>query len=664
MDFVASAALNRHGADEGEAEPSRELLEEETVFMLELPTLSVGDSLQRAIQLNLRSDPDVHKPTGVAQACGKAQLLMGSGGERSRPACGNEGWVKGKATTAFPIIGWLPAATKASLKADVIAGLTVGVMVVPQSMAYASIAGLELVYGLYASTIPAIAYASIGGSGQLAVGPVALVSLLVQAGLSKALTKSECPDYYDDDGGSDDETLAETCPKKYAELVFVCMFLAGAMQFGAAICQLGFLINFLGHPVVSGFTSGAAITIGLSQLKFWLGVDVLKSQYFYETVGALGTEVAKGHSKPMVLFLGLVCYGVLYGVKAAATKSPKKFGWLKPLGPLIICVGSTALIVIAPQLVSEYGVEQIGKVPKGLPPFSLPIVLNNIGSQAAAVFPTALSVALIGFMESIAIGKTLAAKHNYELSAGREMSAIGIANLAGACFSGYPVAGSFSRSAVSNATGARTPLAGLVTGLFVLFCLLVLPDVARKLPKFVLASIVISSVVNLVEFGEAVKLYKVRKWDFGLWLIAFLGVLFLGVEVGLAIAVGVSLVIVLSESVRPQISVLWKLPGTAIYRNVKQGESTGQFIRGVLVLRVGASMYFANVAYIKDAITRLATCSSATSSSSCATPRPPSFPAGASPSGAARWPTAAPNASRPPQQRQSRSCLRSSPTAS
>mmetsp|Transcript_16583 Transcript_16583/g.58910 ORF Transcript_16583/g.58910 Transcript_16583/m.58910 type:complete len:243 (-) Transcript_16583:626-1354(-) len=171
MDFVASAALNRHGADEGEAEPSRELLEEETVFMLELPTLSVGDSLQRAIQLNLRSDPDVHKPTGVAQACGKAQLLMGSGGERSRPACGNEGWVKGKATTAFPIIGWLPAATKASLKADVIAGLTVGVMVVPQSMAYASIAGLELVYGLYASTIPAIAYASIGGGGPPAAPP-------------------------------------------------------------------------------------------------------------------------------------------------------------------------------------------------------------------------------------------------------------------------------------------------------------------------------------------------------------------------------------------------------------------------------------------------------------------------------------------------------------
>ncbi|KAJ1462602.1 sulfate transporter family-domain-containing protein [Pelagophyceae sp. CCMP2097] len=552
MDFLASAALHRHGADEGETEPSRELLEEETVFMLELPTLSVGDSLQRAIQLNLRSDPDVHKPIGVAQVAqavvkGK-ELLMGNGAERSRPACGHEGWVKGHATTVFPIIGWLPAATKASLKADIIAGLTVGVMAVPQSMAYASIAGLEVVYGLYAATIPAIVYATIGGSGQLAFGPVALLSLLVQAGLANTLTKKDCPDFYDDAHGHRRlaaATLADTCPKEYAHLV----------MFGGAICQLGFMVNFLGHPVISGFTSGAAITIGVSQLKYWFAVTV--------TLNCLATEIKAGNAKPMNLFLGL----------ALALKYPKKLGWLKPLGPLIICVGSTALIVYAPWLVTDY---------KGLPPFSLPIIVKGVGSQAASVFPTALS--------SIAIGKTLAAKHNYELNAGREMTANGICNIVGSCFSGYPVAGSFSRSAVNNATGALTPLAGLVTGFFVLFCLLVIPP-------FVLASIVIQSVVNLIEFGEAYKLYKVRKWDFGLWLCAFLGVLFQGVEIGLAIAVG---------SVRPQISVLWKLPGTAIYRNVKQGESMGQFIRGVLVLRVGASMYFANVAYIKDAITRLA----------------------------------------------------------
>ena len=393
-----------------------------------------------------------------------------------------------------------------------------------------------------------------------------------------------------------------------ADLVFVAMFFVGLIQFGAAICRLGFLINFLGHPVISGFTSGAAITIGLSQFKFWLGISIPKSQYCHETIKAICTKVLRGKAHWMPFLLGVITYYMLKGVKELATKKPKTFGWMKPLGPLIICTLSLVMMIIpglGDTLRDDYGVQTIGLVPSGLPPFTLPRVLRDVPSKASTVLPTAISAALIGFMESIAIGKSIAAKHGEELSAGKELGAIGLANLIGSFAAGYPVAGSFSRSAVANSTGAKTPLAGLVTGLFVMLALVILPSFIRKLPKFVLATIVISSVVNLVAIGEAKHLWKVRKLDFMLWVIAFLGTLFAGVLYGLIIAVGMSLIVVLYESVRPQISVLWKLPGTAIYRNVKQGESPGQFVKGVLVVRVGASMYFANVAYIKDTIIEL-----------------------------------------------------------
>ena len=186
-------------------------------------------------------------------------------------------------------------------------------MVIPQSMSYASIAGLEYIYGIYASFVPTIVYAFTGSSGQLAVGPVAMVSLLVQAGLQNSLTKGECPEYFEDDDDDaarrflmEDDSQAGTCPDEYADLVFVTMFWVGIIQFGGALCKMGFLINFLGHPVISGFTSGAAIIIGLSQFKYWLGVSVEKSQYVHVTVGELASKIINGDAKWMCFVLGVI----------------------------------------------------------------------------------------------------------------------------------------------------------------------------------------------------------------------------------------------------------------------------------------------------------------------------------------------------------------------
>lgn len=484
-------------------------------------------------------------------------------------------------------------------------------MAIPQSMSYASIAGLDYVYGLYAAAVPTLVYAFLGGSGQLAVGPVALVSLIVEEGLRDSLTRAECPDFFDDNDIEErrflaEDTLGTTCPEEYAMLVHVCMFYVGVLQLGGSVARLGFLVNFLGHPVVSGFTSGAAIVIGMSQVKSWLGVSVPKSPYAYQTIADLGSKVVHNEAKPMPFALGLASYVSLLVVRKVSQKYPRRFGWLRPLGPLFVCVASLVLMVVAPTLRDDWHVAIIGRIPRGLPPATVGRVLGRLRSHAHRVLPTAMSAALVGLLESIAIGKSLATKHGDDLPSTREMRAIGSANLVGALFSGYPVAGSFSRSAVANATGATTPLAGLVTSLILFLTLLCLPPFARNLPRFVLASIVISSVVNLVAIDEARWLWRVRKPDFCLWILAFTGVLFIGVLYGLAIAVGVSLIIVLYESVRPQIVVLWKLPGTMVYRNVKQGETNGHFVDGVLVVRVGTSMYFFNVAYIKDTVLDLA----------------------------------------------------------
>ena len=214
----------------------------------------------------------------------------------------------------------------------------------------------------------------------------------------------------------------------------------------------------------------------------------------------------------MPFLLGVITYYMLKGVKELATKKPKTFGWMKPrsFDHLYFIAGDDDHPGLGDTLRDATACRPL-VVPSGLPPFTLPRVLRDVPSKASTVLPTAISAALIGFMESIAIGKSIAAKHGEELSAGKELGAIGLANLIGSFAAGYPVAGSFSRSAVANSTGAKTPLAGLVTGLFVMLALVILPSFIRKLPKFVLATIVISSVVNLVAIGEAKHLWKVRK---------------------------------------------------------------------------------------------------------------------------------------------------------
>jgi MFS superfamily sulfate permease-like transporter len=268
-----------------------------------------------------------------------------------------------------------------------------------------------------------------------------------------------------------------------------------------------------------------------------------------------------------------------------------------PLGPLISSVVGI-LLVFAFKETDDFDVDYVGDIPGGIFPVSVSDwKLENVPK----VIPTALSATLIGFMESIAISKHLAALNGYEIEAGQELFALGVSNIAGSFFSCFPVTGSFSRSAVAHQVGAQTQFSGIVTALVMVLTLLLLTPLFHYLPKFALAAIVITSVIPLVAFQEVIRLFHVKKVDCALWVIAFFGVLFIGVLEGIAIAVGLSIVFVIYESARPQMVILWRIPGTSMYRNMKQ-ETSGSFVPNVLILRIGASMYFANGAYIKETI--------------------------------------------------------------
>uniref|UniRef100_A0A7S1AG56 STAS domain-containing protein n=1 Tax=Noctiluca scintillans TaxID=2966 RepID=A0A7S1AG56_NOCSC len=482
------------------------------------------------------------------------------------------------------VVTWLPRTTMASLRADIVAGITVAVMVIPQGMSYANIAGTDYIYGLYSAAVPPFFYAFFGNSKQLAVGPTAMVSLLVEAGLSTAV---EC----------DFEPANEFCKDTYTSYAVLTSLVMGVFQILSCLLGFGFIISFMGHPVASGFTSGAAIIIGLSQVKYIVGYDIPRTSRVHETIEGLIDNI-DGLSW-ITLLLGFVWIGYLIGNRKLATRFKKQLGWMLPLGPLISSgVGILLIFLVTPLRDDDLDVQYIGDIPSGIFPVS---VSDWKFENIPKVIPTALSATLIGFMESIAISKHLAALNGYEIEAGQELFALGMSNIAGSFFSCFPVTGSFSRSAVSYQCGAVTQLSGIITALVMLLTLLFLTPLFYYLPKFALAAIVITSVIPLVAFQQAIRLWRIKKIDFGLWVISFLGVLFIGVLEGIFIAVILSLVVVIYESARPQMVILWRIPGTAMYRNMKQ-ETSGAFVPNVLILRIGASMYFANAAYIKETL--------------------------------------------------------------
>lgn len=462
----------------------------------------------------------------------------------------------------FPPLQWMPNYRREDLSGDLSAGLTVGVMLIPQGMAYALIAGLPPIYGLYAALVPLIVYALFGTSRQLAVGPVAMVSLLVAAGVAPL--------------AGDDVAL-------YVTLALTLSLMVGALQFFLGVARFGFLTNFLSHPVLSGFTSAAALIIGLNQLKHLLGLNIARSNYIHEILWSALTQLGATHLPTLALGLGSIV--LLVGLKR----------WKKTFPGALVVVMLTTLAVWVLRL-DLNGVKIVGEVPSGLPGFRLP----GVGmAEIDALIPTALAIGLVGFMESIAVAKAFASKHRYEVDANQELIGLGLANLIGGLFQAYPTTGGFSRTAVNDQAGARTPLASILSAGVIALTLLFLTPLFFFMPKAVLAAIVMVAVVGLIDLKEAQFLWRVKRQDFYLLALTFLATLSLGIEQGILVGVAASLVLVIQQSSRPHTAVMGRLPGTKTYRNIERNPEAVTR-SDLIILRVDAALYFANVAYFKD----------------------------------------------------------------
>jgi len=460
---------------------------------------------------------------------------------------------------------------------DVVAGLTVGVMVVPQGMSYAKLAGLPVQYGLYGALFPVWAYAVFGSSRQLAVGPVAIVSLMLESGLSRIVGAS------DNDANS---ALYENLAIQTSLLVAITYILLG-------LFRLGFVTVFLSHAVTSGFTTGASVIIGCSQLKYILGYDVPRSDVLHEMIKNFINGIGEFNYKTFLM--GGSSLVVLVVLKYLGRRYPNK-EWIRATGPLF--VSSLSILVTYLGDLSEKGLPIVGTIPRGFPSCTAKswFPLTHFGD----LIGPALGIAVVGFMESIAVAKQLASRHKYDLDSSTELIGLGMANLAGAIFQSYPVTGSLSRSAVNDDAGAKSRVSGIVTATLVGLVLLFLTSVFFYMPLSVLAAIVISGVSALFDYGEAIYLWSVHKFDFFVWCAAFLGTMFLGVEIGLAIAVVLSLGIVLFESAYPHTAVLGRLLGTSTYRSVRQYPDVTERYDGIVIVRVDAPLFFANAQHVRE----------------------------------------------------------------
>jgi SulP family sulfate permease len=470
-----------------------------------------------------------------------------------------------------PILDWLPNYKKDWLKGDIGAGLTVGVMLIPQGMAYATIAGLPAVYGLYASIIPILIYAIFGTSRQLAVGPVAMVSLLIATAIASF------------------EGISTTDYIAYAILLAL---LVGVIQFLLGVFRLGFLVNFLSHPVISGFTSAAALIIGLSQLKHLLGIDIARSHHINEIIVGAFSKVSEINW--IALGIGLTGILIIVGVKKINKSLPSQ------LFAVIFGILAVTLFGLA---TGDNSVKIVKDIPASLPNFEIPLFDLNI---VQLLIPMALTIALVSFMESIAVAKAIQAKHrDYKVIPNQELISLGLANIFGSFFQSFATTGGFSRTAVNDQAGAKTGLASIISALLIVITLLFLTPLFYNLPNAILASVIMVAVFGLIDYKEAIYLWKSNRTDFFLLLATFIATLTIGIEKGIGLGVVLSLAMVIYKTTKPHVAVLANIHGTHFYRNIERFGEDVALKEDILIVRFDAQLYFANTTFFKDTLEEL-----------------------------------------------------------
>lgn len=469
---------------------------------------------------------------------------------------------------ALPILDWLRAYQRADLGADLIAGLTTAVMLVPQAMGYALLAGLPPIHGLYASVAPVLMYAVLGTSRHLAVGPVAMDSILVAGAVG---------------------AIAAVGTQDYVVIAAALGMMVGAVQAGLGFLRAGFLVNFLSRPVVAGFTAAAALIIAASQLGHLLGVELPRTHHVHRVVWE-ALRTVSNWSWPTVAL----------GASSIAALVISKRRW--PRFPAALAVVVAATLAVWALGLSTRGVSIVGEVPAGLPDLRIPAVGEM--SILVDLIPAAATIALVSFMEAISVGRKFAQEFRYEIHPNRELVALGFGNLTGGLTGGYPIAGGFSRTAVNVRAGARTQLAALVTCAVIVMTLLFLTRAFFYLPKASLSAIIVAAVAGLIDIGGAREVYRVKRADFYLLVVTFVATLSLGIQWGILVGIGASLILFLIQTTRPHFAVLGRVPESQTYLNVTR-HPHAETIPGIILVRIDAQFYFGNVSFLKETVRRL-----------------------------------------------------------
>ncbi|XP_057992861.1 sulfate transporter 3.1 isoform X2 [Hevea brasiliensis] len=456
-----------------------------------------------------------------------------------------------------PILEWAPRYTFAFFKADVIAGITIASLAVPQGISYANLANLPAIIGLYSSFVPPLVYAMLGSSRDLAVGTVAVASLLISSMLGKEVNPNEDP-------------------KHYVQLALTATFFAGVFQSALGLLRLGFIVDFLSHATIVGFMGGAATVVCLQQLKGILGLV-----HFTQ-----GTDLVS----------------VMRSVLSQTHQSKRKpcFFWINAMAPLTSVVLGSVLVYLTHA--EKHGVQVIGHLKKGLNPPSVSDLAFGSPHLMTAI-KTGIITGVIALAEGVAVGRSFAMFKNYHIDGNKEMIAFGMMNIAGSCTSCYLTTGPFSRTAVNFNAGCKTAVSNIVMATAVMITLLFLTPLFHYTPLVVLSSIIISAMLGLIDYEAAIHLWKVDKFDFFVCIGAYIGVVFGSVEIGLIIAVTISLLRMLLFVARPRTFLLGNIPNSMIYRSMDQ-YPTANSVPGILILQIDAPIYFANANYLRERISR------------------------------------------------------------
>lgn len=469
------------------------------------------------------------------------------------------------------IRGFVSHYTRSMIKRDVIAALTIAVMIIPQGMAYAILAGVPPVMGLYASTLPLFIYALLGSSKHLSIGPVAITSLLVFSGVSP---------------------YAVPGTSLYISMVIVLAAMVGIIQLLFGFLRLGFIVKFIPHSVMSGYTSAAAIVIGISQLKYILGIELGN----YLQVQFLLLELFHKVNNIDVLTL------LFGGGSIAFLLLMKK--WTPKLPSALAAVVISILAVFFFRLDD---LQVVGHIQSGFPDFSVPEFSLEMVKILA---PIAITIALLGFMESLSIGKAVAKKEKYAIHPNKELKALGLANIIGSCFASFPVNGSFSRTAVNHQVGGETKMTAVMTGMLVLITVSFFTPFLYYLPNATLAAIILISVYRLIDIPEMNYFFKVKRTEGWIWVFTFLTTLFIGIQWGILLGIMITLVLLIKKSAEPYITQLGYVEKEKMFRDISRYPEAITS-NEVVILRVDSSLHFANISYLEDKINKLINKSSA-----------------------------------------------------